>query len=77
MLMNVGELPEPRYQRQRPRGDDDKDEEVRASKGGVDKQGPDVAYTLSAATNLKPQQLTVEISGDGLVQSAQDEIVAD
>lgn len=36
-----------------------------------------MAYTLSAATNLKPQQLIVEISGDGLVQSAQDEIVAD
>lgn len=33
--------------------------------------------TLSAAANLKTQQLTVEMPGDNLAQSAQDEIVAD
>ena len=52
-------------------------EKIRASKGGVDKQGANVARTLSAAANLKSQQLTVEVSSDGLAQSAQDEIVAD
>lgn len=36
-----------------------------------------MARTLSAAANLKSQQLTVEVSSDGLAQSAQDEIVAD
>ena len=52
-------------------------EKIRASKGGVDKQGANVARTLSAAAKLKPQQRVVEVPGEGLAQSAQDEIVAD
>lgn len=36
-----------------------------------------MARTLSAAANLKSQQRVVEVPGEGLAQSAQDEIVAD